>query len=107
MFKKCLYGLNEAARQFYKSVVDELGELNCWQSSLDPALIFYTYDNHLQGIIVSTLTTSCTQEQTCLTGDVMTKAKETFLAGKLVTKEFHLHWVPNPREKEGYLSGSE
>ncbi len=38
--KHCLYGLNDAARQFYSSVVDELTTIGCVQSKLDPA-VFY------------------------------------------------------------------
>jgi hypothetical protein len=36
--KRCLYGLNDAARQFYKSVSGELVKLQCVQSTVDSAL---------------------------------------------------------------------
>ena len=35
--KRCLYGLNDAARQFYESVVLELCNLGCKKSNLDPS----------------------------------------------------------------------
>ena len=52
--KKCLYGLNDAARQFYDSVRAELLRLGCKTSQLDPSLFFYQNDSGiLQGVIVS------------------------------------------------------
>ena len=50
--QKCLYGLNDAARQFYASVSDELTKLGCIQSVLDPAVFYYKADGSLQGFIV-------------------------------------------------------
>ena len=52
--KKCIYGLNDAARAFYDSVRAELIRLGCKTSQLDPSLFFY-HDNSgaLQGVIVS------------------------------------------------------
>ena len=38
--KRCLYGLNDAASQFYQSVVDCLKNVGCKQSQLDPALFY-------------------------------------------------------------------
>ena len=38
--KKCLYGLNDAARQFYLSVVEVLEDLGCKQSKFDPSLFY-------------------------------------------------------------------
>ena len=49
----CLYGLNDAARQFYYSVVDELTMLGCIQSKLDPALFLWFSDGKLAGVIGS------------------------------------------------------
>ena len=39
--KRCLYGLNDAARQFYQSVVEALAKLKCDQAKQDPALFHY------------------------------------------------------------------
>lgn len=36
--RRCLYGLNDAARQFYKSVVEVIRSCGCKQSPLDPAM---------------------------------------------------------------------
>lgn len=52
--QKCLYGLNDAARQFYQSVVAELLALGCTQSAHDPALYYFTDDQgELKGVLVS------------------------------------------------------
>ncbi len=49
--KKCLYGLNEAARQFYQSVTECLLLLGCEKSNLDPAFFYMKSDEKLVGMI--------------------------------------------------------
>ena len=52
--QKSLYGLNDAARQFYLSLTNELNRLGCKQSSLDPTLHLLTGKNNiLLGIILT------------------------------------------------------
>ena len=51
--KRCLYGLNDAAKQFYNSVKHELLELGCKNSTLDPSLFYFFHENQLAGILVS------------------------------------------------------
>ena len=51
--KRCLYGLSDAAKQFYNSVKHELLRLHCKISNLDPSLFYYFHDNELAGILVS------------------------------------------------------
>ena len=41
--KHCLYGLNDAARHFYQSVVDEVQNLGCEQSTRDPSVFYKRY----------------------------------------------------------------
>ena len=50
--KKSLYGLSDAARQFYKSVEDELLKLGIKQSSVDSAL-FYLRDGRVIGAMAT------------------------------------------------------
>ena len=45
--RRCLYGLNDAARQFYVSVSELLLKLGCVISSLDPALFYYRQEDNL------------------------------------------------------------
>ena len=42
--RRCLYGLNDAARQFYNSLSKELIQIGCRRSDLDPAL-FMVFHN--------------------------------------------------------------
>ena len=51
---RCLYGLNDAARQFYLSVNQALRNQDCIQSELDPSLFYYKNQNGmLDGMLVS------------------------------------------------------
>ena len=52
--KKCLYGLSDAARCFYDSVVEELLKCGCTKSSFDPSFfIFRDVDGKLIGVIAA------------------------------------------------------
>jgi ribonuclease HI len=50
--KKCLYGLNDAARKFYLSVKSCLLRLGCEVSNLEPALFVYKSNGITSGIIL-------------------------------------------------------
>ena len=50
---RCLYGLYDAARQFYHSVIEELSRVGCTRSTLDPALFYYKQKGKHAGILVS------------------------------------------------------
>ena len=49
--KHCLYGLNDAARQFYLSVSECLLEAGCTKSKLDPALFIFSENGVLHGLV--------------------------------------------------------
>lgn len=49
--KHCLYGLNDAARQFYLSVSECLLGAGCIKSKLDPALFIFFENGSLQGLV--------------------------------------------------------
>ena len=51
--KRCLYGLNDAARQFYMSLREELLKLGLQISSLDPSLFYLSKQGKLCGMLVS------------------------------------------------------
>ena len=85
--KKCLYGLNEAARQFYQSVAECLSSLGCTKSALDPALFYMKEDGQLRGMI------ACHIDDFLHAGDhifeeCMAKLRDRFLAGKLEVGQF-------------------
>ena len=49
--RRCLYGLNDAARQFYEYVHTTLLKIGCGQSSIDPALYYYIRNNETHGLL--------------------------------------------------------
>lgn len=53
LLKRCLYGLNDAARQFYMSLKTELLSLGFQMSKLDPSLFFLKSDGELCGVLVT------------------------------------------------------
>ena len=50
---RCLYGLGDAAKQFYDSVKHELLIQGCKISSLDPSMFIFQPKEHIEGILVS------------------------------------------------------
>ena len=87
--KRCLYGLNDAARQFYQSIVEVLKNLHCRQHSLDLAM-FYMKDskNDLVGMIASHINDFLHVGDPEFDKLVMDKMRERFLAGKLEESQF-------------------
>ena len=80
---RCLYGLNDAARQFFNSVKEALMLLQCHQSHLDPSMFCYYQDDIPCGAIVCHMTTSYMLGNQSLTG-----LRDRFLAGKLEETTF-------------------
>ena len=88
--KRCLYGLNDAARHFYQGVVEAMKQLGCKQSSYDPALFYMQKEGKLHGIM------ACHIDDFLHAGDkqfddVMGQLRTHFLAGKL--EEGHFQYV--------------
>ena len=51
--RRCLYGLNDAARQFYNSLSKELEHLGCVKNPHDPSLFCKYNEGKLIGVLVS------------------------------------------------------
>ena len=51
--RRCLYGLNDAARQFYVTLASELIKLGGIKSKLDPSLFSFSSEKGLIGVLVS------------------------------------------------------
>ena len=49
---KCMYGLQDASRQWYLSVVNVLQSLGCFQLKLDPAVFAFVKEGQLCGLII-------------------------------------------------------
>jgi transposase InsO family protein len=86
---KCLYGLNDAARRFYDSVVLELLALGCVKSSLDPALFIKKSEGgDVIGILVSHIDDFLHAGDVEFDRSVIDKLCERFLAGSRRETEF-------------------
>ena len=84
----CIYGLNDAARQFYQSVEETLLNLGCEQSSLDPALFCWRYGSELQGMVACHIDDFLHSGSRQFDTKVMLKLRERFIAGKLEDTQF-------------------
>lgn len=49
---KCVYGLVDASRNWFLSVKNELIQLKCEQSKLDPALFYWFHEGKLEGLFL-------------------------------------------------------
>ena len=86
--RRCLYGLNDAARKFYDSVVMELKRLGCTQSKCDPALFYYKKKSKLCGILVSHIDDFLHSGNDIFDSEIMDKLRRRFVAGKLADSDF-------------------
>lgn len=50
--RKCVYGLNDASRNWYFSVRDELNKLGCSRSEVDLALFYWHHGDKLSGMLI-------------------------------------------------------
>lgn len=86
--RRCLYGLNDAARQFYESVVEVLVQSGCTQSQLDPALYYLQIDGKLVGMVASHIDDFLHCGEGIFDDIVMERLKKRFLAGRLEEGQF-------------------
>jgi hypothetical protein len=87
--KKCLYGLNDAARRFYDSVVHELLQLGCVKSSLDPSLFLKKSEQgEIVGMLVSHIDDFLHAGNADFDRLVVEKLCKRFLAGSRKETEF-------------------
>ena len=87
--KKSLYGLNDAARQFFLSLTNELIRLGCKQSAFDPTLHFMTdKDNILIGIILTHVDDFIHAGDHLFEEVIMKPLVKRFLAGRCAAGKF-------------------
>lgn len=87
--KRCLYGLTDASRQFYLSVIGELKKLGCKQSKVEPSLFFKTDESgRLTGLFMSHIDDFLHAGDDSFDEEVMIPLRKRFLAGKLEEKDF-------------------
>lgn len=86
--KRCLYGLNDGARQFYLSVRKCLLDLGCQQSLLDPAVFYYKNGGELLGVICCHIDDFLHAGFDRFESDIIVKLTQHFLAGKVEQQHF-------------------
>ena len=87
--KKSLYGLNDAARQFFVSLTNELNRLGCKQSVLDPTLHFMTGKNNTPiGIILTHVDDFIHCGDQMFEEVIMKPLVKRFLAGRCAASKF-------------------
>ena len=101
--KKCLYGLNDAARQFYKSVEEELKAIGFVQCSVDPALFFLNKDGQLIGIIGTHIDDFIHCGKEGFDEEVMNRLRKRFTPGKLEEGSFTYVGFEIEQHPEGIL----
>ena len=87
--RKSLYGLNDAARQFFLSLTGELKRLGCKQSHLDPTFHFLIgTDNDICGIILTHVDDFLHCGNNHFEEIIMKPLLQRFLAGRCSTSRF-------------------
>lgn len=86
--KRGLYGLSDAAREFYMSLKDELLELGCQMSTMDNTFFYFYHENQLSGVLVSHIDDFLHAGNNQFEDTVMKKLRERFLTGKRERKNF-------------------
>ena len=79
--RHCLYGLSNAAKQFFQSVMETVLTLDCKQCKFDPAPFVCRRNGHVVGMIVSYMVESLHAGEGTFDQLVMKKLRERFLAG--------------------------
>ena len=86
--KRCLYGLSDAAREFYISLKDELIQLGCRVSALDSSLFLKFRGNKLIGLLAAHIDDLFHAGDPSFQSEVMVKLAERFKVGSRATLDF-------------------
>ena len=79
---RCLYGLNDAARQFYNSVVTKVTSLGCEKSRLEPSLFINRKNGVLAGVLCSHIDDFLHAGTSDFEDSVLNPLCQRFIAGK-------------------------
>ena len=86
--RRCLYGLNDAARQFYNSLSAELVAIGCVRNPLDPAFFTYFHNDRLSGVLVSHVDDFLHTGDDHFNENIMVKLYQRFTAGSREMTKF-------------------
>ena len=101
--KKCVYGLNDAARHWYFSVRKELLSHGCLQSSIDPGLFYYRADGKLQGLFIMHVDDFIWSGTRRFCDEVIEKVRTAFLCGKEADNAFKYIGLDVEHAEDGIL----
>ena len=101
--KKSLYGLNDAAKQFYKCVEEELQGLGVTRSDVDPGLFYYRKDGVLLGVLATHVDDFLHCGSESFDADVMDKLRLRLLAGKVEEQNFYYVGFEIQQSDEGIM----
>ena len=85
---KAVYGLTDAARQWFDSVKDAFLSLKCTQSKYEPALFFWYESNKLQGMTVIHVDGSIYAGTEAFEKQVLNNLQKVFVIGKTAETSF-------------------
>lgn len=86
---RCLYGLNDASRQFYLSVSDCMLKLGCAQCTLEPSLYYkFAPNGELMGVMVCHIDDFLHAGTLQFDEQVMDPLRRRFIAGRIVDTDF-------------------
>ena len=102
--KKCLYSLNDAARQFYVSLAAELVKLGCKQSELDPTMY---HKKDVNGQLIGMIVTYVDDFLHCGNGqfdqEVMVPLRKRFISGRVEQSNFKYVGLQIRQRREGIV----
>ena len=79
---KCVYGLDDAARSWFLEVENDLKEMGCKQSRIDPCVFFFFQEKVLDGVIFLHVDDFFHMGSNEFENKVVKKIKSTYIIGK-------------------------
>ena len=101
--KKAVYGLSDAAKSWYESVVTEMLRLGCEKSKYEPAFYFYKDASKLHGLSVTHVDDFLDAGSEKFEKDILENVTKTFMIGSESEKEFRYIGINLTQNQEGVI----
>ena len=98
---KVAYGLSDAARNWYESLLDEMLRLGCCRSIYEHALFYYKHNSQLQGLSVTHVDDFLDAGNNKFTQDILKNIKSSFIIGSEAENDFKYVGVNLENKSEG------
>ena len=99
--KKCVYGLNDAARVWYETGKDFLLELGCIQLKTDPAAFYWYHNGQLEGVFLMHVDDYLWGGSNNFVNLVISKLCSKFMVGQQSTEIFKYIGLEIKQDKKG------